>query len=44
MFGFKIMINGDFVCTSANDGTTLFRPVLVQRTYFLEKHKIIINM
>ena len=21
------MINGDFVCTSANDGTTLFRPV-----------------
>ena len=21
------MSNGDFVCTSANDGTTLFRPV-----------------
>ena len=31
------MINGDFVCTSANDGTTLFRPVTARAYTFWQK-------
>ena len=31
------MINGDFVCTSANDGTTLFRPVSARGPTFWQK-------
>ena len=38
------MSNGDFVCTSANDGTTLFRPVTVPEDTLSGKHKIIINL
>ena len=31
------MSNGDFVCTSANDGTTLFRPVTARAHTFRQK-------
>ena len=31
------MSNGDFVCTSANDGTTLFRPVTARAHTFWQK-------
>jgi len=32
------MINGDFVCTSANDGTHLFRPVSARAEVFWKEN------
>ena len=32
-------MTGDFVCTSANDGTTLFRPIYARGQTFLQERK-----